>query len=100
MISAGKKAGELADGEGEIGADHVDRGVREIGHAHHGEDQRKPARQHEQQHAVDKAVEQGNEDDFHATTVPASLASPLVDHSGRFILQMVGSVRSAVVAVM
>ena len=100
MISAGKKPTQLADGERQIGADHVDAGMGEIQHAHHAEDQRQSAGQHEQQHAVDEAVEQGNEDDFHDRLVPA-FARPFASaHSGRFILQMVGSVRSAAVAVM
>ena len=54
----GKEADVPADVEGEIGADHIDAGMGEIQHAHHAEDQRQPARQHEQQHAVDEAVEQ------------------------------------------
>jgi hypothetical protein len=63
-----KETDELADGEGEIGADHVDAGVGEIEHAHHAEDQRQAAGQHEQQHAVDQAIEQGNEDYLHGLT--------------------------------
>ena len=95
-----KETDELADGERQIGADHVDAGMGEIQHAHHAEDQRQSAGQHEQQHAVDQAVEQGNEDYLHDRLVsPTDRLSGAV-YSGRFILQIVGSVRSAAVAVM
>src|ERR1700753_336248 len=73
----------------------------EIQHTHHAEDQRQSAGQHEQQHAVDQAVEQGNKDYLHDRPVSPSVAdSDGAQFSGRFILQIVGSVRSAGVAVM
>ena len=56
-----------ADGVGEIGAQHVGAGMGEVEHAHHAEDEREPARQHEQQHAVDEAVQKRDDKDFHAT---------------------------------
>ena len=96
-----KEADELADGERQIGADHVDAGMGEIQHTHHAEDQRQAAGQHEQQHAVDQAVEQGNEDYLHDRLVlPLTALLRRAVNSGRFILQIVGSVRSAAVAVM
>ena len=57
----------LADRVGEIGAQHVGAGMGEVQHAHHAEDERQPARQHEQQHAVDEAVEERDDKDFHWT---------------------------------
>ncbi len=59
-----------ADRVGEIGAQHVGAGMGEIQHAHHAEDERQPARQHEQQHAVDEAVQERDDKDFHATRPP------------------------------
>ena len=44
--------------ERQIGAQHEDARVREVEHAHHAEDEREPARQHEQQQPVDDAVQQ------------------------------------------
>ena len=58
----GPEADPAADLEAEIGADHVEAGVGEVEHAHHAEDQRQAARHHEQQHAVEHAV-QGRERD-------------------------------------
>ena len=45
-----------ADGVGEVGAEHIRAGVGEVEHAHHAEDECEPARQHEQQHAVNEAI--------------------------------------------
>ncbi len=56
-----------ADRVGEIGAEHVGAGMGEVEHAHHAEDEREPARQHEQQHAVDETVQEGDDEDFHCT---------------------------------
>jgi hypothetical protein len=52
------EADQSAALEGEIGTDHVDAGMGKVENAHHRKDQRQPARQHEQQHAVNKAVQQ------------------------------------------
>src|ERR1700734_1876096 len=48
----------------EISAEHVEAGVRKIQHAHHAEDQRQPARHHEQQHAKQHAVQEREADEF------------------------------------
>ena len=49
--------GPFGEGRGEIGADHVERAVRQIDEVHDAEDQRQPRRQQEQQHAELNAVE-------------------------------------------
>ena len=46
---------------GEIRPQHKKAGMGEIEHAHHRENQREPAGQHEQQHAVEHPVEQGED---------------------------------------
>jgi hypothetical protein len=56
------EAGVQRDGVGEVGPQHVEGGVGEVEYAHHAEDEGEPARQHEQQHAVDEPVEDGGED--------------------------------------
>ena len=48
------------DFEAEISAEHIKAGMGEVQNAHHAEDQRQAARHHEQQHAVQHAV-QGRE---------------------------------------
>ena len=50
-------AGQRREGRGEIGADHVERAVRQVDQIHDAEDQRQPRRQQEQQHAKLDAVE-------------------------------------------
>src|SRR5439155_18276956 len=45
---------------GQIRAEHENAGMREVEHAHHAEDQREPAGEHEQQEAVDHAVQERN----------------------------------------
>ena len=60
----GPEADEPAQREGEVGSQHVHAGMGEVEDAHHREDEREAARQHEQQHAVDEAVEQRDEQDF------------------------------------
>src|SRR5262249_24663798 len=55
-------AGDEASGQGrerggEIGADHVERAVRQIDQVHDAEDQRQPGRQQKQQHAELDAVQ-------------------------------------------
>ncbi len=45
------------EGRGEIGADHVERAVRQIDQVHDAEDQRQPGRQQEQQQAELQAVQ-------------------------------------------
>ena len=50
-------AGQRREGRGEIGADHVERAVRQIDQVHDAEDQRQAGRQQEQQHAELDAVE-------------------------------------------
>ncbi len=42
---------------GEIGAEHIERAVRQIDQIHDAEDQRQPGRQEEQQHAELDAVQ-------------------------------------------
>lgn len=54
----GPEADVEADRVGEICSQHVGAGMGEVQHAHHAEDERETARQHEQQHAVDEAVEE------------------------------------------
>src|SRR5271163_987746 len=46
--------------EAEISAEHIEAGMSEVQNAHHAEDQREAARHHEQQHAVQHAI-QGRE---------------------------------------
>jgi hypothetical protein len=62
---AGPEADPSADLVGEVGAQHVEAGVGEIEDAHHAEDQRQAAGQHEQQQAVGDAVQQRDDDEFH-----------------------------------
>ena len=50
-------AGDCGEGRGEIGAEHVERAVRQIDQIHDAEDQRQPGRQQEQQHAELDAVQ-------------------------------------------
>ena len=50
-------AGPGREGRGEIGADHVERAVRQVDQVHDAEDQRQPGRQQEQQHAELHAVQ-------------------------------------------
>ncbi len=84
-----------ADLEAEIGAEHVEARVGEVEHAHHAEDQRQAARHHEQQHAVEHAVE-GREGDKLKHPSPAWRRSaaggrpPRSAVYGRSILQVVG----------
>ena len=55
---AGEEAvGHRREGRGEIGAEHVERAVRQIDQVHDAEDQRQPGRQQEQQHAELDAVQ-------------------------------------------
>ena len=55
---AGDEAvGQPDKGRGEIGAQHVERAVRQIDQVHDPEDQRQTGRQQEQQHAELHAVE-------------------------------------------
>ena len=49
-------AGELEDGQREIGAEHVEGAVGEIDDLQHAEDQRQPGGDQEQQHADDQAA--------------------------------------------
>ena len=49
----------------DIGADHVETGVREIEHAHHGKNQRQSGTEHEQQQAVAQTVERVNDEELH-----------------------------------
>ena len=55
--------------EREIRAEHEDARVREVEHAHHAEDEREAARQHEQQQAVHDAVQQRNGDQLEHASV-------------------------------
>ena len=50
-------AGQRREGRGEIGAQHVERAVRQVDQVHDAEDQRQPGRQQEQQQAELHAVE-------------------------------------------
>jgi hypothetical protein len=50
---------------GEIGTEHVKRGVGEIQHAHHSEDKRQACGHHEEQQSVDDAVEQPDDEGVH-----------------------------------
>src|SRR5262249_36751391 len=62
----------LADLEAEERAEHVEARVGEIEHAHHAEDEREPARHQEQQHAVEHAVEGGDDDELeHGSAFPS-----------------------------
>ena len=65
ITSAGQKPTHWLDLVGEVGAEHVDAGMSEVQHTHHAEDQRQPAGQHEQQHAVNEAIQQRNQADLH-----------------------------------
>jgi len=58
------KAYDLRCAVGDVGADHVEGGVREIEHAHHAEDQRQAGAEHEQQQAVAEAVEHRDGEGF------------------------------------
>ena len=55
---SGPEAHRLADLVGEVGTQHEHAGVGEVEHAHHAEDEGEPARQHEEEEAIDEAVEQ------------------------------------------
>ena len=86
------------DLETEIGAEHVEAGMGEIEHAHHAENQRQPARQHEQNHAVEHAVQRRKDDDLEhgppSSAMRAGRANPSrrpSNQEGRSILQVVGS---------
>ncbi len=48
---------QLRKGRGEIGADHVERTVREVDEIHDAEDQRQPRRQQKEQHPELDAVQ-------------------------------------------
>ena len=48
----------------EEGAQHVEAGMREVEHAHHAEDDGQAARQQEEQHAEQDAVEGRNDNQF------------------------------------
>ena len=104
---AGPEADAAADLEAEIGPEHVEARVGEIEHAHHAEDQRKAARHHEKQHAVEHAVQRRECDELQhrSLAVGASAratprlcvdggegtpASPRDFGQGRSILQVVG----------
>ena len=60
----GPESDATADLEAEIGAEHVEARVGEIEHAHHAEDQRQAARHHEEQHAVEHAVQRREGDEL------------------------------------
>src|ERR1700722_2322765 len=50
-------SGQRGKGRGEIGAEHVERAVRQVDQVHDAEDQRQPGGEQEQQHAELHAVE-------------------------------------------
>ena len=52
-----KTAGDGREGRGEIGAQHVERAVRQVDQIHDAEDQRQPGGQQKQQHSELHAVE-------------------------------------------
>ena len=56
------EASPFGDLVADEGAEHVEAGVGEIQHAHHGEDQRQTAGHQEQQQAVKHAVQCGDQD--------------------------------------
>ena len=60
----GPEADAAAQLEAEIGAEHVEARMGEIEHAHHAEDQRQAARHHEEQHAVEHAVQRREGDEL------------------------------------
>ena len=60
-------------GEPDIGAEHVEPGMGEIEHAHHAEDQRQPRRHHEEQQAVNDAVQDRDDDVFQGGPSPMNL---------------------------
>ena len=72
------EADPVADLIGEVGAEHVDAGMGEVQHAHHAEDQCEPARQHEQQHAVNQAIQQGDHTDLQSPPMHASQRAELL----------------------
>ena len=59
-------AGHDREGRGEIGAEHVQRAVRQIDQVHDAEDQRQAGRQQKQQHAELHAVQALLEEIQHA----------------------------------
>ena len=59
------RAGLRGSEGGGIGADHVERAMGEVDHAHDAEDQRQPGREQEQHHAELQAVEQLFENERH-----------------------------------
>src|SRR5690606_1569090 len=61
----GPEAHDLLEAVGQVGAHHVERGVRKVQHAHHAEDQGQARRHHEQQQAIYRAVKQGYGEEFH-----------------------------------
>ena len=64
-IRPGQKPIEARDRVGDVGAEHVEAGVREVQHAHHAEDERQPRAQHEQQQPVAQAVEHRDGEELH-----------------------------------
>ena len=75
-------AGPGHEGRREIGADHVQRTVREVHHVHDAEDQRQSGRQQEQQQPELQAVEALFEDEKHATC-PAVIIREADDRVGQ-----------------
>src|SRR5471030_2211235 len=55
---------ELANLKSEEGAEHIEARMREVQNAHHAEDEREPARDEKEQHAVEHAVQGRNEDEL------------------------------------
>ena len=78
------EADAAADLEAEIGAEHVEAGMGEIEHAHHAEDQRQAARHHEQQHAVEHAVQRREGDELqHRARAKASARARAAERRAR-----------------
>jgi hypothetical protein len=71
-----KAVGQADEGRGEIGAQHVERAVREVDQIHDAEDQRQPGRQQKQQHAELNAVQALFDQVEHSKSLTLSPDSP------------------------
>src|SRR5271165_140336 len=84
----GPKSDATADFKAEVGPKHIEAGVSDVENIHHTKDERKPARHHEQQHAVEDAVEQRENDQLQHGVF---LGSGRSGAHGRCILHVVGT---------
>jgi len=60
------EADQTRHGIADVGAHHVEAGVRKVQDAHHAEDEREPGTQHEQQQAIAQPVEHRDDEKLHS----------------------------------